>query len=141
MKKVIVATVLFFGMLTLLSFRQGFNLKASMDRGKDLYNSKCITCHMEDGKGLEGVYPTLIKSDYFKDRNRTIKNVLLGSRGEMVVNGITYTGEMPGLPLTDQEVSDILNYVLNSWGNKAAPILPQAVQPALKSETPGFIKY
>ena len=43
---------------------QTFDLKASMERGKELYVTNCQSCHMEEGQGLEGVYPPLAKSDY-----------------------------------------------------------------------------
>jgi mono/diheme cytochrome c family protein len=50
----------------------------------------------------------------------------------MKVNGVVYTGEMTGFDLTDQEVSDVLNYVLNSWGNKGKPVKPEEVAPLRK---------
>jgi hypothetical protein len=45
---------------------------------------------------------------------------------------------MAGISLTDQEVSDVLNYIRNSWGNKGAAIRPAEIQPALKAKTPNY---
>jgi nitrite reductase (NO-forming) len=116
--------------LTLQSFNQDFDLKASVARGKTVFDSQCASCHMEDGNGLEGVFPTLVKSDYFTDKNRLVKVVTTGLRGPIVVNGVNYDGEMPANVLTDEQVSDVLNYVRNSWGNKAGAILPSEIQHA-----------
>ena len=116
--------------LTLQSFNQDFDLKASVARGKTIFDSQCASCHMEDGNGLEGVFPTLVKSDYFTDKNRLVKVVTTGLRGPIVVNGVNYDGEMPANVLTDEQVSDVLNYVRNSWGNKAEAILPGEIQKA-----------
>ncbi len=97
-------------------------LKESIQRGKAVYTGAgiCVTCHMQDGKGQAGVFPPLANSDYLMgDRKRAILQVLNGATGEMVVNGVTYNGVMPpmGLSLSDEQIADVLNYVMNNWGN------------------------
>lgn len=116
--------------ILLLSFQnEKFDLKSSIERGKGIYAAQCQTCHMEKGEGIEGVYPPLAKSDYLlADKKRAIKQVLEGASGEMKVNGVTYYGFMTGFPLSDKEASDVLNYIRNSWGNKADPVLPGEVK-------------
>lgn len=100
-----------------------------MERGKEIYVSQCQTCHMENGEGIEGVYPPLAKSDYLMaDKKRSIVQVLEGASGEMVVNGVTYYGFMAGFSLNDKEVSDVLNYIRNSWANKGEPVKPEEVK-------------
>lgn len=117
--------------LSLSSFQSPFNLKASMDRGKEIYVAQCQTCHMENGEGIEGVYPPLAKSDYLMaDKKRSMVQVSEGASGEMIVNGVTYYGFMTGFPLNDKEVSDVLNYIRNSWGNKGEPVKPEEVKSA-----------
>ena len=117
---------------TLFSFQEKakFDLKASITRGKEVYSAQCISCHMEQGEGLEGVYPPLAKSDYLKaDKNRSIDQTLHGLTGEIKVNGVVYNGEMTGFEhLSDQEISDVLNYVRNSWGNKGDAVKPEDVK-------------
>ncbi|HNP23474.1 MAG TPA: cytochrome c [Panacibacter sp.] len=108
---------------------QTFDLKASMERGKELYVTNCQSCHMEEGQGLEGVYPPLAKSDYLMaDKKRSIKQTLYGATGEITVNGAAYNTDMTGYDLTDQETSDVLNFIRNSWGNKGEPVLPADVK-------------
>lgn len=131
MRGLIILFAFLIATVSLMSFqkKQKFDLNASIERGQEVYNSQCITCHMEKGEGLEGAFPPLAKSDYLMaDKNRSIKQILEGASGEMKVNGKTYNGEMPAVDLTDEQVSDVLNYVRNSWGNKGAAVTPSEVK-------------
>ena len=113
--------------------KQAFDLKASIARGKEIYTNFCISCHMEQGTGIENLYPPLAKADYMmNDKNRSIMQVLKGANGEMKVNGKTYNAPMTGFDLTDEQVSDVLNYCRNSWGNKGGAIKPEDVANAKK---------
>jgi mono/diheme cytochrome c family protein len=119
----------------LFSFQKSspFDLKSSVTRGQDVYVTYCSSCHMEKGEGLEGVYPPLAKSDYLMaDKKRSIVQILKGVKGPMKVNKISYDAEMQGFDLNDQEVSDVLNYVRNSFGNKGAAVTPDEVKLAKK---------
>ena len=113
-----------------LQEKQKFDLKASIERGADVYAAQCLSCHMDSGQGLENVYPPLAKADYLmKDKKRSIDQVLHGVSGEMKVNGVVYNGEMQGFEtLSDEEVSDVLNYIRNSWGNKGEAVRPDEVK-------------
>jgi mono/diheme cytochrome c family protein len=110
--------------------KQKFDLKQSIKRGADVYLVQCLQCHQENGEGLEGVYPPLAKSDYMMaDKKRSITQTLKGLTGEIKVNGKIYNGEMAAFEtLTDEEISDVLNYVRNSWGNKSAAVIPTEVK-------------
>ncbi len=97
--------------------------KASIAGGKEVYNSQCVTCHGPVGAGIKDVYPPLAKSDFLNaDKSRAIKIVLHGQTGKIKVNGVEYDSEMMSFELTDEQISDVLNYVRNSWGNKGIPI-------------------
>lgn len=94
------------------------DLKASMERGEEVYTSLCVACHMTNGQGVKGAFPPLDGSDWLTDkRAESIHSVKFGQQGEIVVNGETYNGVMAPLGLSDQEVADVLNYVMNSWSN------------------------
>mgnify|MGYP005811244889 CR=1 FL=1 len=120
------------GVMTVLAFKpiQKFDLKASIERGREVYTAQCMSCHMEQGEGIEGVYPPLAKSDYLMaDKKRSIDQVLHGLTGEIKVNGKVYDGVMtPFDALSDTEVSDVLNFVRNSFGNKGAAVTPEEVK-------------
>ena len=108
---------------------QKFDLKASITRGKEIYNAQCVSCHQDQGEGIEDVYPPVAKSDYMMaDKNRSIQQVIYGVSGEMKVNGKIYNSDMPAFDLTDEQVSDVLNYIRNSWGNKGDAVLPADVK-------------
>ena len=130
MKKPFILFAISFFTISLVSFqKQPFDLKASVARGNDVYISYCVSCHMDAGQGIEGIYPPLAKSGYLMaDKNRAVLQVLHGMTGEIIVNGKTYNGEMTGFDLTDQEASDVVNYIRNSWGNKGAAVKPEEVR-------------
>jgi len=141
MKKINLIFILSLSVLVLSSFYQSFDLKASMERGKSIYEAQCMSCHMAEGEGLEGIFPPLAKTDYLNDKDRLIKIVLQGVRGPMKIHGIDYNGEMTGFDLNNEQVSDVLNYIRNSWGNKGVPILPAEIQPALKATAQDYQPY
>ena len=135
MKKVLAGSILIIILVSSLSFQQkpGFDLKASIARGKEVYTTYCISCHMEQGEGIEGIYPPLAKSDYLmKDKKRAIQQVLYGVSGPIKVNGKDYDTEMTGFDLNDQEASDVVNYIRNSFGNKGGVVTPAEVKAVRK---------
>jgi len=135
MKKVLVGLMTFLAASPFFALQQKpkFDLKASAERGKEIYLRNCISCHMEQGEGLEGIFPPLANSDYMlSDKKRAIQETLYGISGEMTVNGKLYNGEMNGYDLTDDEMSDLMNYIFNSFGNKNAAILPAEIKAARK---------
>ena len=134
MKKVVFGSLCLLAVGSISSFAQKFDLKASITRGKDVYTAQCLSCHMEQGEGIENVYPPLAKSDYLMaDKKRSINEVLHGLTGPIKVNGVAYDGVMTGFDiLSDQEVSDVLNYIRNSFGNKGAAIAPEEVKASRK---------
>ncbi|MFZ6012474.1 MAG: c-type cytochrome [Bacteroidota bacterium] len=135
MKKSLLFVIAIISIVSLFSFQQKpkFDLKASIVRGKDVYTAQCISCHQEQGDGITDVFPPLAKADYLMaDKKRSIVQVLKGVTGEIKVNGKVYNGEMTGFDLSDQEVSDVLNYIRNSWGNKGAAVTPEEVAAARK---------
>ncbi|MCF7567761.1 cytochrome c [Sabulilitoribacter arenilitoris] len=101
-------------------------LKESIERGSEIYADFCVTCHLPDGKGVEGTFPPLANSDYLKNnREASIRGVKYGQDGEITVNGKTYNSYMASLGLDDKEIADVMNYITNSWGNKNDKIITE----------------
>ena len=97
--------------------------------GKMVYDKSCISCHQSDGLGMEGVFPPLAGSDYLlEDKSRAAYQVINGLKDEITVNGTVYNGIMPPQELAKKEVRDVLNYVLNSWGNNGGEISAEEVE-------------
>lgn len=93
---------------------------AAMDlaAGEATYKAKCIACHQATGAGLPGAFPPLAGADYLKaDPKGAITIVKKGLQGKITVNGTEYNGMMPPPGVADAEVKDVVNYILNSWGN------------------------
>ena len=109
--------------------------KAQFLRGSEVFlrDGHCATCHQKDGNGLpEAQFPPLAGSEWIQgDENRLIRLTLHGLVGPIEVKGVKYTGAVPMTPfkfLKDEEVADVLTFVRNAFGNKAAPVTAQSVQ-------------
>jgi len=102
----------------------------SVERGKEVYTTQCMSCHQANGEGISGVYPPLAGSDHLsKDLEKSIPVILKGQNEEYTVNGIKYAVPMPAMSsMTDQEIADVLNYMGRSWGNQFNTITPAQVK-------------
>lgn len=77
-----------------------------------------MQCHLPDGKGSPNVFPPLAGSDWLTNkRQESIYSIKYGLRGPIKVNGKTYNSAMTSLGLEDEEIADVMNYIMNSWGN------------------------
>ena len=123
MKIIIPVYVCLVSAISLFLF-QDKELKASMERGQEIYQDFCVTCHLPSGEGVANTFPPLAGSDYLLEkREASIRAVKYGQQGEIVVNGLTYDNMMMNMGLEDEEVADVLNYILHSWGNKGGEIV------------------
>lgn len=94
--------------------------------GKEIYNDFCIQCHGANGQGDGKNFPPLDKSDYLKTkRNASIAAVKYGQSGEIIVNKKKYNNAMPAMGLSNQEVADVMNYIMTSWSNKQTKIVTE----------------
>lgn len=128
MKRVLQLSLVLALFISSFTFKtQDDKLKKSMEAGKGVYNGICMACHLGEGQGIAGVFPPLAKSDYLmEDTDRAIKTLIKGMSGEVTVNGTKYNQVMPPTGLDDQDIADVLNYVMNSWGNKAEDMVTKA---------------
>lgn len=105
--------------LVLEQYQNKGDLQKSINRGKEVYTDFCMQCHLATGKGDLINFPPLDGSDWLtKKRKQSIHAVKYGQTGEVIVKGKKFNNIMPPLGLSDQEVADVLNYVMNSWSNK-----------------------
>jgi mono/diheme cytochrome c family protein len=101
--------------------------------GKLVYDALCLNCHQPEGKGLPGIYPSIISSDWLKgDPDRVIKVLLHGLSGPIRVNGEEFKQlaplPMPPMGLDDQQMADVLSYVRSNFSNKAPAVTPAQVK-------------
>ena len=100
-------------------------LRQSMAEGKLIYDDFCVRCHLDNGKGEDGKNPPLANSDYLQDIDKTIRSIKFGLSGPIKVNGKIYDSVMEYQGLDDEEIADVVNYILNSWGNKHDQIITE----------------
>ena len=94
-------------------------LEQSITDGKEVYQDFCIQCHLDTGMGVSGVFPPLAKSDYLANNvDLSIRALKYGMSGPIIVNGEEYNGVMQEQRLDDVEIADVMNYILNNWGNE-----------------------
>ncbi|GER59017.1 hypothetical protein ULMA_11250 [Patiriisocius marinus] len=93
-------------------------LEMSIERGADVYKNFCNQCHRPKGKGIGRSYPPLKGSNWLTEKRlESIKAVKYGLKGEITVNGKMYDNIMQPMGLSNEEVADVMNYIMNSWGN------------------------
>ena len=104
--------------------------------GKAIYEANCMVCHQENGLGVEGTFPPLANSDYLlADKARAILQTLQGAKEPITINGVEYPGNvMTIVELEEQQTVDVVNYILNSWGNKGGTVTFDDVKTAKSAE-------
>jgi len=104
--------------------------------GHDLYVHNCASCHMADGNGLLHYFPPLKGSAAIQAENPgTVINVVLAGASITVPSSKPTGLLMPafGQKLSDQEIADVVNYIRNSWGNRAPTVRTNTVSEIRKS--------
>lgn len=99
--------------------------------GKTVYAQNCQACHQAEGQGVKGAFPPLAKSDFLNaDIDRSIGVVAHGLEGQIKVNGEVYNSTMPKLRLSDEEIANVMTFVLNNWGNNGGEVTLKQVSKA-----------
>jgi mono/diheme cytochrome c family protein/glucose/arabinose dehydrogenase len=98
--------------------------------GKTLYAGICAACHLPDGRGVAGLAPPLVDSEWvLGSEQRLTRIVLHGLSGPISVQGMAYNLDMPALgAFDDEQVAAILTYIRREWEHTAAAVEPATVQ-------------
>ncbi|GMN11020.1 GDSL-type esterase/lipase family protein [Croceitalea sp. MTPC9] len=110
--------------------------KELFTKGEEIYNREgfCVTCHQADGLGLSASqFPPLAGQKWVTgNEERLIKLTLKGMMGPLKLSGKTYPGQVPMTPfegmLNNEEISAVLTFIRNTFGNNAGPIMPKKVE-------------
>jgi mono/diheme cytochrome c family protein/glucose/arabinose dehydrogenase len=112
-------------------------VKKQFPRGASIFQTVCQTCHGPDGNGLTSLGPPLNRSEWvIGDKNKLISIVLYGLTGPVKVNEKIYkapeiNGDMPGIgqskEFSNEDIAQVLNFIRNSWNNKAGKINPEEI--------------
>ena len=101
-----------------------------------LLNASDVPEEMLEPTGhIQWVGPGCHLLGYYIRGKKLVNIVLNGLSGKVTVNGKDYNSVMPPMnQLNDDEVANILTYVLNSWGNPGGSVSMEDVK---KVRTPG----
>ncbi len=134
MRLLIVGYLLIVGGTTALLYQEKTK-EESIVAGEEIYQDFCLQCHLTTGAGVSGVFPPIKNSDYLMNNiDKSIAGIKFGLKGEIVVNDEIYDGVMAKQGLDDEEIADVMNYILNQWGNSYdAQITTQQVSEVQKS--------
>jgi len=101
-------------------------------KGATIFQTLCQTCHGADGNGIPSLGPPLNGSNWVQgNKNQLIPIVLYGLTGPIKIAGKLYkspevSGDMPGIgankEFTNEDIAQTLNFIRNSWNNKAGKI-------------------
>lgn len=98
---------------------QTLSQEALMQKGQEIYNSTCASCHQAKGEGVPGVFPAIAGS--------TIAKGPVEDHLKIVIHGKEGTAMMPfGPQLNDRDIAAVVTYERNAFGNNVGDV----VQPA-----------
>ncbi|HZY81549.1 MAG TPA: c-type cytochrome [Cyclobacteriaceae bacterium] len=97
--------------------------------GRQQFLSVCAGCHGTKGEGMQRMAPPLVNSEWvLGDERRLALLVLHGIEGPIDVAGKRYDAPdiLPVMPshstMTDGDITSILIYIRNEWGNNAGGV-------------------
>lgn len=130
-----IALLLLFGSVIVLAQT---TLEESASAGESVYQSNCLSCHQANGQGVPSAFPPLdlhaaqlVNAE--GGRAYLSKVLLYGVMGEIEVDSANYNGVMtPWAHLADEDLANVLNYVLSSWSN--VDLLAEDFEPFVAEE-------
>jgi len=97
--------------------------------GKQIYEHYCSNCHMNDGKGLGELYPSIDESAYLRSELASLPCLIRHGKKSAVL----HTVYMPAhKELTELEMNNLVNYLSDRWG-EGAPLSLDEVTSTLLS--------
>lgn len=126
----ILGLILVFSSLASVAQKNTAGKSNQMMNGKKVYDLYCQACHQADGNGVPRLNPPLAGTIYVTgSKTRLIDIVLKGLSDPLEINGEEYNNPMAAHDfLTDQQISDVLTYIRNSFGNKAGIVTVEEVK-------------
>ena len=84
-------------------------------QGKRIYKALCSNCHMDDGKGLGQIYPSIQKSVYLHGKMDELTCLIRTGKQSSHLSTVV----MPAFDhLREAEMSNLINYLSHEWGDK-----------------------
>ena len=95
-----------------------------MALGKAIFETpgKCITCHQATGQGVPNVFPNLVGSAFLLNTKVLAVTQVLNGSAAVGNKTVKYPAPMPPQVSTLDSAVAVVNYVLNSFGNKGGVV-------------------
>ena len=107
-------------------------LQMHLADGISFYADFCVRCHLPDGTGEADLIPPLASADFLQDIQATVHSIKYGIHGPITVNGVLYNNTMSPMGLENDEIADVTNYILNSWGNTTDVVITEKYVKGIK---------
>ena len=122
-------------LMTLIGAATLFSVANAQDHspeGAEIYTDFCEACHQVGGEGYEDIYPPLMANEFVNGDPEEVIYLMLEGRASM-----------PSFiaVLAVEQLTTIINYIRNSWGNTAGEITQEEMDAAydeIAEEDDGF---
>jgi mono/diheme cytochrome c family protein len=107
--------------------------------GAAVYTGSCANCHGFDAKGFTPYLPALAGNPVVLDNDpSSLINLVLNGSNPLVVEGTPDAYRMPQFRLqySDQEITDVVTFIRNGWGNQAPAVTAADVAKLRKTTDP-----
>jgi mono/diheme cytochrome c family protein len=98
--------------------------------GAKIYEQHCEQCHQQQGEGIAGAYPSLVKNRavLLKDPTNLVQVVLYGGYPAATASHPRPFGMPPFiLTLDDKDIAAVLTHMRTQWGHQAPEVTPLQV--------------
>jgi mono/diheme cytochrome c family protein len=117
----------------LASYQPKSGEASRLTHGKTVYETACGVCHGSDGLGKPAQAPPLAGSEWVaKDITSLARIPLAGLNGPIQVKDRDWNLSMApmGASLSDADLSAVLTYIRESWGNKNGAVSADQIKAA-----------
>jgi len=114
--------------------------KTTLARGRRVYLDQCAACHMENGEGIPGVFPSLHANSAIRAEDpHSLVRLILDGASSVKTRARPEGFGMPAFAgkLRDSEIADLLSYLRANFDNEAPPISASRVGDVRKAVESG----
>lgn len=99
------------------------------ERGAKLFQQHCVACHQSNGRGMEGVAPSLASSTRVPRAPDVLARILLDGFTSRTDGHGEFGTEMPRFTqLPDEDLAALATHVRRSFGHEESAVLPRLVE-------------
>jgi mono/diheme cytochrome c family protein len=89
---------------------------SKMEDGKKVYAANCLGCHMDNGKGVPRMNPSLVNSPYVMGHPNSLIELVLRGSDFFGTTKRSYNNQMASFhALSDTEIASLLTYIRNTY--------------------------